>query len=909
MHLSVLVVIFLHFSLSVALESRCFAGDKDLNNRFDCLPDINVTKTGSLSASIQCTIRGCCWSPVDLTKFNLSGPQDAQYPENRYPIHIGPPPCYYSSNQQPYYQFTKTIDVENTINRGKVAVGQLKKNLVIFPPFSNNFENVKIEVFPQSNTRLRIKISDASKSRYEVPVPILSPPNDNFDNPNYEIEFGKDFGFAVSRKDTGETIFNATVGNWILADQFLQLSAILPTQLLYGLSQSHDSFARSFNWQKCPLFAVGLFPDYGSHPFYLSIEKSGKTHGVFLFNSNPMDVILQPTPAVTYRVIGGVLDFYFFFGPTPEEVIQQYNQLIGIPTMIPYWSLGFHLNRYGYGTLNNTMSTWKRNVEAGIPFDVQWNDIDFMDVGYKIFTYNNVTFKGLPEFVNTLHQNNMRYIVITDAGIAATPGYGTYDRGLQADVFIKNYTGGFANGKVWPNVSVFTDFTHSNVSSYWTNEYEIFHSLIAYDGSWIDMNEVTTFSSGSIYSKCPQTKWDNPPYVPEVYGNALDYFTICMSSQLQGGVEYNLHSLYGFTMSIKTHKALETVLGKRAFVLTRSTAPGNGKYSAHWTGDVYSSWQDLQQVIPSILNMNLFGIPMVGSDICGFRRNTTFELCQRWTQLGAFQPFARNHNEIDTIDQDPAAMGPEMVSIFKNAFNLRYTILPFMYTQFYRVTTRGGTVIRPLFFEFLNDSNTYFIQDQFLWGKELMIFPILEEGMTTVDVYFPEALWYFWPDIQSVVKSNGKRIQVDLSDPKAVSVAIRGGSIIPTQQANTTTNISRKNKFGLIIALDEKQEALGELFWDDGDSIDTLGNGHYSLLNFTVKQNYLRSQVLHYYNVPDTDFVLKDVTVMGMTQKPIKIVVNNAPVSNFNYDANLQCLRLEDLSVPLSKTFSIDWSY
>lgn len=113
---------------------------------------------------------------------------------------------------------------------------------------------------------------------------------------------------------------------------------------------------------------------YGSHPFYLSAEADNSVHGVFLFNSNPMDIITQPQPALTYRTIGGVLDFFIFLGPTAEETLEQYHNLIGLPAMPPFWSLGFHLSRYGYQNLTNLEKTYRRTKEAGIPFDVQWTE-------------------------------------------------------------------------------------------------------------------------------------------------------------------------------------------------------------------------------------------------------------------------------------------------------------------------------------------------------------------------------------------------------------------------------------------------------------------------------------------------------------------------------------------------------
>lgn len=137
-----------------------------------------------------------------------------------------------------------------------------------------------------------------------------------------------------------------------------------------------------------------------------------------------MEVILQPKPAITWRSIGGILDFFIFLGPSAPSVVRQYHNLIGKPVMQPYWSLGFHLCRYDYGTLENTNQTLHRNLDAGIPIDVQWNDIDYME-RHNDFTYDGENFRQLPEFVNQLHAKGMHYIPIIVSMALPPMNYGT----------------------------------------------------------------------------------------------------------------------------------------------------------------------------------------------------------------------------------------------------------------------------------------------------------------------------------------------------------------------------------------------------------------------------------------------------------------------------------------------------
>ena len=247
---------------------------------------------------------------------------------------------------------------------------------------------------------------------------------------------------------------------------------------------------------------------------------------------------------------------------------------------------------------------------------------------------------------------------------------------------------------------------------------------------------------GSVFG-CPQSSVEDPPYLPHMVNNAvLRYRTMCLTARHFAGLSYNIHNLYGLTEAIATRQALTTIRPKkRPFIISRSTFVGQGGYSGVWSGDIASTWQSLQQSIPSILNFNMFGIPLVGADICGFNGNTTKDLCQRWQQVGAFYPFSRNHNSLGNIDQDPAAFDTDVIQSSRRALLIRYQLLPLYYTLFYHASTRGETVVRPLFFEFPQDRSTFDIDWQFLVGSHLMISPVLTPDTSEIDAYFPAGRW------------------------------------------------------------------------------------------------------------------------------------------------------------------------
>ncbi|NXK43456.1 MGA protein, partial [Piprites chloris] len=223
--------------------------------------------------------------------------------------------------------------------------------------------------------------------------------------------------------------------------------------------------------------------------------------------------------------------------------------------------------------------------------------------------------------------------------------YGPYERGQQMRVWVNESDGVTPlTGEVWPGQTVFPDFTNPECVAWWVQECQMFHELVPYDGIWIDMNEVANFVAGSERG-CADNSWNYPPYTPHVVDRLLFGKTLCMDARQAWGRHYDVHNLYGYSMALATRRALQEVFpGRRSFLLSRSTFAGSGRFGAHWLGDNAATWDHLRWAIPAMLEFGLFGIPQVGADICGFFEDTTEELCRRWMQVGAFYPFARNHN-------------------------------------------------------------------------------------------------------------------------------------------------------------------------------------------------------------------------------------------------------------------------
>ena len=408
---------------------------------------------------------------------------------------------------------------------------------------------------------------------------------------------------------------------------------------------------------------------------------------------------------------------------------------------------------------------------------------------------------------------------------------------------------------------------------------------------------------------CPtDEKLENPRYKTAIYGKYLSDKTLCMIGQQtdgQGNVynHYDVHNLYGWSEILATLSAARATDNKRSIVISRSTFPTSGTYAGHWLGDNTSRWSHLKYNIIGMLEFNLFGIPYVGADICGVLENRTEQMCQRWMQLGAFNPFFRNRNGIRFTDQDPGSFSSSIVDSNRRVVETRYTLIPYLYTLFHRVHISGGTVVRSMAHEFPMDPSCWSIDEQFLWGSHLLIAPVIYENHTTKDVYLPSSneRWfnYYTGEEQTTLGHIIVAANYDY-----LPLFLRGGAILPRQQSAMNTVQARRNPMNLIIALDQQDQAQGNLFWDDGDSIDNYQTRNYNYFHFNYDKQHLTIEPWTYkYPYMNYYIKLENITVFGLINRPRKIQWNEKTLSNvqWTFNSTLNILQMQTLSLDLSQ--------
>lgn len=747
-----------------------------------------------------------------------------------------------------------------------------------------------------TDDRLHVKIYDAGLNVYQVQEDVLPrPANDKVASSGAAIRFdiiAKPFSFKITRTSNSEVIFDTAGTPLIFEKQYVRLRTNLPKDPnLYGLGEHSDSFRfHTKGYRRSHFNSESInIPNnanlYGSHPVYFDHRGDKGTHGVFLLNSSPMNIDIDEDDSgnqyLEYNTIGGVLDFYFLAGSAPADVSRQYADVVGYSAMYPYWTLGFHQCKYGYWDVNMVAEVVANYSAAGIPLEVMWTDIDYMDARQD-FTLDPERFPldKMQELVSTLHSRDQRYVLILDPGVHAFDEVAAYKSGHELDIFLKAEDGSELLGVQWPGAVTWPDWFHPNAEKWWTDEIIKFFdadSGVDIDGIWVDMNEASSFcrdtnckprekaiedgippkpgnaprpDTGRPIAGFPASfqptsskrsvearqamgqmkgfsdrEWFDPAYEVRNHIGELNTQTIYLNtSNYDGTRQYDTHNLYGHMMAMTTQKSMVTRRPEvRPFVLTRSTWAGTGRKVSHWFGDNASDWEHYRTSIRQMLSfVSMHQMPLVGSDVCGFNGNTNENLCARWAMIGAFQPFYHNHAEISTMQQE-FYQWPSVTEAAKKAIATRYQLLDYIYTALYYQTTTGAPMINPLFFLYPTDPATFAIQEQWFYGDSLLISPVTTDYSDTVTYYLPNDTFYnFW----TLAKVDGKGANVTESGltTSDIPVHIRGGAIIPLRanSANTTTAL-RREAFHILVAPAADGTAKGRLYLDDGEKIEQDG--------------------------------------------------------------------------------------
>jgi len=374
------------------------------------------------------------------------------------------------------------------------------------------------------------------------------------------------------------------------------------------------------------------------------------------------------------------------------------------------------------------------------------------------------------------------------------------------------------------------DFLNPNVEPVWADLLEDLNSQWTLSGFWLDANEITDYRFRSLSHYRDRKYFDLPFYPGKI--NFYEQRLVDLDCVHYGGIdEYNVRSLSSLLQSKYTYNYLK----KRfpfPYILSRGTMFGGGQFASTWIADVFSNWQSIVPSLGTFLSFSIFGIPMVGVDICGFisEDKVAEDLCARWYQLSVFYPFARNAHSpyIGDVDnsQEPYAFTGIYSDSIRQSTNIRYGLVKHLLTLFFSkknpTTPRGaGTIVKPLLFGFFDDPTLPPYGDivhdsQFLYGDSIMAAPVLVPDVTSLLVYFPNCRWF---DLRThnEIKTRGSSSSISAKFDEAVPYFLKGGSILLTQDARNISNTDDLSDiFSVTIGLDDFKagqtaEANGEI--------------------------------------------------------------------------------------------------
>ncbi len=554
---------------------------------------------------------------------------------------------------------------------------------------------------------------------------------------------------------------------------------------------------------------------YQAIPFF-TVLRPGLVYGIFLNVTHRSEFDLGATQPDVWQMLAhsSELDYYVIYGATPAHILDTYTQLTGRMPLPPKWALGYHQCRWSYESEDVVRRLVKEFRDRQIPCDVIHLDIDYMQ-GYRVFTWSPTRFPDPTKLIGELQQNGFKTVTIVDPGVKYEPDgdYKIYHEGLQNDYFVRTADGHLVYGYVWPDKSVFPDFLRPQVRDWWGDRQKILTDA-GVAGIWNDMNEPTLderpFGDGGKKISFPL---DAPQGLPK-----------------ESSTHAETHNLYGSMMSQAAYQGLEKLRpNQRSFVLTRSGFAGIQRWSSVWMGDNQSLWEHLEMSLPMLCNMALSGVAFVGADIGGFAGNATPELFARWMQMGLLYPLMRGHSALKSLAHEPWEFGDRTEKICRESIELRYQLLPYLYTLFWQSSNTGSAILRPLLYEYPHDSKTYHLHDQVMLGSALMAAPVCRPGVESRSVYLPEGTWYDW---WSGNRYKGSTHILAHAPLERMPLYVKAGSIIPLQPVMQYVDERPIDHLRLRV-----WPGVGEftLYEDDGDSFE-YRSGAWSTTTYRVQE-------------------------------------------------------------------------
>ncbi|KAI9920575.1 hypothetical protein PsorP6_001445 [Peronosclerospora sorghi] len=664
---------------------------------------------------------------------------------------------------------------------------------------------------------------------------------------------------------------------------------------------------------------------YGAIPMLVAPSKENT---VGMFWNNPSETFVDiwtneeaKSKSTHWLSESGRFDLFLLAGPTSADLFSQYTLLTGRAQLPPLFALGYHQCRWNYKNEADVARVNAGFDEHLIPYDVLWLDIEHTD-GKRYFTWDAHAFPTPKDMQEAVARTGRKMVTIVDPHIKVSQPndeqpYYIHTEAEKLGLFIKDEQGNDFKGWCWPGESSYIDFLSPKARAWWRHQfrYEKYQGSTRHLYTWNDMNEPSVFNGPEVTMRkgclsvggIEHREWHN------IYGTLFHRAT--MEGQLarqQPPPEPS--SSFAETLQVTSDM-------QRPFVLSRAFSAGSQRYGAVWTGDNTAEWGHLRYATKMLLSMSVAGLTFVGADVGGFFGNPSAELLTRWNQAAAYQPFFRGHAHHDSARREPWLFGDVTTSRLRAAIRERYSLLPYIYTLFYRCFDRGMPVMRPLWAHFTQEPQSFREEDQYLLGDALLVKPIVEEGIDATHVFLPsehaddKTVWYQVTD--GYKRFIGGKTYEDVRAPlDAIPVFHRGGTILPRKQrVRRSSELMRNDPLTLIVALDQNMEARGELYVDDEETLAAELEGHGTIVTFQQTKHGLRSTVAAATSQGKrytSSMWIERIEVYGYQSEanvPTQVLVGSERPIEFKYDAATDRLVLRKPEMLVTDAWELRFLY
>ncbi len=549
---------------------------------------------------------------------------------------------------------------------------------------------------------------------------------------------------------------------------------------------------------------------------------SSKKYGILFDNAAKgyIDIGTTDSRAMDIASCSGALDLYLMPGNDFPEVLAAYHSLTGTQPLLPRWALGSFMSRFGYTSETQAKSIFQQMKQQQIPFDAIIFDLFWFGDSIKrtlgnLDWINTSKWPNPAAMIHDFKKDSIETILVTEPFVLeGTKSYGGFKNYFAVDSNRNPYRLTdfyFGYGGL---IDMFRQDAKDHFWSFYQKQMEQ-----GVEGWWGDLGEP---------EKHPTDLFHNL--------NDMNHQRLFSSNEV--------HNVYGHNWTKMLYEKYQTHYpDKRLFSLNRSGFAGTQRYGiVPWSGDVSRNWSGLRAQLPIMLGMSMSGVPYIHADAGGFAGGEgDWDLYIRWLQFAVYTPIFRPHGTA-LYDVDPNAFSfPSEIALAdtsvreraKQAAMLRYRMLPYNYSICYKQASNAEPLVSPLYYYYSADTATYAVEQEYMWGRDLLIAPVLYKDAISAKIYLPKGEWYRWHDEQIIY--GGNEVEEHLS-ANNIPVFVKAGSIIPL--IPQTKNISNTKAYNTAELEWHYYAGDGgahfELFDDDGSDPASLANKKFEIITIDV---------------------------------------------------------------------------